>query len=257
MLEKETIVRFIVSLKENRDISAQIRPIVHSILPMKGSRENRHPSTSGGRVKGNTIRTAAKIGRLKDELIRVGHWRLDKSIGEVVEVAKIDKGHEDINIVRPHGLLQVFSVERVEVRVWSMQEGLIHWQQKGTVQWNEVIPGRRSTQTALTAGVLLEDKLLRIIFFLRISDGRSSVRHRNSSRQDQTADRAVVVGGKAQRAEKGSRQSSATSSVTITITVHGGSGQGRDGRLRRGEGTELDWRGRGERRKLTPSFLVA
>jgi hypothetical protein len=59
MLENEMIVRFVVPLKEHRDISAQIRPVVHRILPVKGSRENRHTSTSGGRVKGNMIRAAA------------------------------------------------------------------------------------------------------------------------------------------------------------------------------------------------------
>jgi hypothetical protein len=183
MLEQEAIVSLIMTLKVDRDLSSQVGAIVDSIFSMIGGGEDSHPSAFGGREQGNALRPTPQIGSLQDDLIGVGLRSVDEGEGQVVIVSKVDVRHVHINIVRPHRLLQVFSIKSGKLRIWgwgpSIGSAISNRQRQAGIR-----------QITIVRGAVIEDKLLWVLLFLSID---LSVRNRTSldgNRNDKAADRA-------------------------------------------------------------------
>jgi hypothetical protein len=249
VLKEKTVVGFIVAFKKDRDLPTKVWPIVHSILSVLGSGEHRKTSATRGREKINSIRATPQVSSLQDEIVRLWGGRVDESIGEIIKVSKINERHENINVIRPFRLFKVFSIRDKLLLGRSWQESI------AIRNGNEpIIPIRLSfTITATANSVHLENQFLRVIFFLRVRAG-SADSHSDSSRNDEPADGALMVGGEAEGAEQPSRRAALSSRVPSS--VHGGSGDRGKRGLRRGRRTRVrGGRGAGGR-ELTTSLLV-
>jgi hypothetical protein len=164
----------------------------------------------GGREQSNSIRTAAKVSCLADEVVSGRDGWVEEGIREVVEVAEVDVGHEDIQVVRPSRLRKVFSISRFgnsirlnmgrdrgREEVSSVHNGMVAGIAAGistlptVIRNRDEVLKRRERGTAvrafledqlfrvlllLLAGSLLEDQLLGVFFYLL----HTRLSHRNA-----------------------------------------------------------------------------
>jgi hypothetical protein len=197
MLREEPVVRFVMSLEEDRDVTSQERAVVDGVLPVDGRREDGNPSATGGWVQGDTIRATTQICCLKDEAVGLLLRRVDEGVGEVVEMSQVDVGHEDVNVVRANRLLEVLRVQGLQLRARSRETIFIIDRDEILIarcHQRKRIPssscsGRRDL-IAGTGRVVFKNELLGVFFFLiranvnGIDHPTSSLSHQNNEATD-------------------------------------------------------------------------
>jgi hypothetical protein len=207
----------------DRDFAAKERPIANSVFPVRIRGKDSHTGTIGGGEQRNTIRSAAKLRCLEDEGVRVlGGWS-GESIGDMVEVAEVDKRHIDVYVVGPGRHRQVFGVSQSRARDGilirsSFMEPRLGGKKKvrGINDGEEVvlllagfISSSRNGDEIITelsrrlnnsVKILLKHELFRVFFFLIFhffrsshSTGQNRRRHGSGLRQNQAAGMALVV----------------------------------------------------------------
>jgi hypothetical protein len=248
MLEEEFVISFFMALKIDRDITSQIWAICDCIFLIIGRGEHRHASTVRGWVQVNTVWAATQVGGLKDESLWLLLRRVDEGEGEVVKVAQVDVGHVDIDVVGAHRLFKVFSVQRLELRVWS--QGVVSL----IVDGEGVCRCKRDKIASHSIVLIFKHELLWVLFLLRVEVHASVlVADRHSSRDNKAASGAGVVPREAEGAEQRGR----SSAIRIRpIAGHGGARNRKEGGMRKGSCSRGSRASGGEQRKLTRALEV-
>jgi hypothetical protein len=171
----------------------------------------------------NSIRATPQVSSLQDEIVRLWGGRVDKSIGEIIKVLKINKRHENINVIRPFGLFKVFSIRDNLLIGRSWQESI------AIRNGNEPITTiSMSITIAVTANrILLKHQFLRVILFLRVR-ADSAASHFDSSQNDEPTDGALMVGGEAEGAKQPSRRAALSIGFPAASMADLGTGERED-----------------------------
>jgi hypothetical protein len=217
VLEKEPVVCLIMALKVHKGLTPNERALVDGTFPIKRRGENSNAGTAGRRQKGDTIWPTGPIDSLVDEKNRSLQRGRHEGVGEVVKVWHVSVRHVHVDVVRPGGIFQVLSIERLQFRVR-------HWQVGVTVNnGDKTIPNVSihavPTIVALT-GAAAKDELLGVLFF--ILRGLPILR----SWDHQAADRPGMVGGEAEvtareRSRGGSLRDQLKGHIQVSAKVQG------------------------------------
>jgi hypothetical protein len=213
MLKDEAVVGLIMATKEDRGFPTHIRAISNGIFAIKRSGENCKARAMGGREQGNSIGATAKVSRLADKVVSERDGWVEEGKREVVKVSEVDVRHENIQVVRPHGLCEVFGVSRFRDSVrLSMDRRRDREEVSSVHNGKEVVAGitaaiitvptcsrdrdevieRCNRGAAIRA--FLEDQLLRVLLFLLLGSS-SKTSSWGSSSSSSTAGSATARSG--------------------------------------------------------------